>query len=249
MKGLFLALLIALLLFSCAGFPSGPEPLSHNAPVFTGVADGFYLWKNRAIAQALKDAARRVSLYHSVGAYIQFDETYDPASYQGSRIFSQMKIFYDEDYEKYISDLEYDQKDVYEEYNAVFVRARYKGIDVKVPYSGAEHQSKPQWIENPPPTIEGFPAAVGFAGGQLSYRKTIIASYEDAIFALLQNNGHIITGVQETSGGVFSDSSALRASGIIKGFYIVETWTDPRTKAVWTLAVAREITDFTGGAR
>jgi hypothetical protein len=246
-----LTMFLAASLLFCADAAQTAEedPGARNGAVFLGVAGGFYLSKERAVSLALKDAARRVSMYHQVEASIQFTEVYDP-QYRQTNVVNSRKLAYGEDYEKYTACLEYDgEKDVYEEHDAVFVRARYKGIDIKLSYSESKHKNKPEWIENPPSKIEGYPAAIGFAGGQLSHKDTVIASYEDAIFALLQNSTFTVSGVQETKGGLLSDSSTACVSGVIKGFYIVETWTDPRTKAVWTLAAAREITNSTGGVR
>jgi hypothetical protein len=247
MPGLLLMVFLGLSLFSCASSPEREPPLQ-NAPVFLGVAGGFYLSKDRAVNTALRDAARRVSLYHAVEAVIQIDEVYN-LRYRITGVHNKRELIYDEEYEKYIESLEFDpEKDVYEEHDAVFVRARYQGRGtdrVNYMHPASSGQEKPGWIENPPPEINGYPAAAGFAGGRLSHRDTVVASYEDAIFALVQNNFSTVEAAQETYGDVTAYSSASRVRGKVKGFYILETWTDPQSKAVWTLALAREVSEST----
>jgi hypothetical protein len=178
---------------------------------------------------------------------VEFEESYIP-QYQGYAVYKNRELIFDEDYEKYMTLLEYDgEKDVYEENNTVFVRTRYKGEGF-IHYSGAANGGeKPLWIENPPSDIDGYPAATGFASGHLAHKNTVIASYEDAVFALLLNSSLKMAGVQETYNNLLFDTMASRALGTIKGFYVVETWTDPETKAVWTLAVAREIEGSVSG--
>ncbi|MDR1932122.1 MAG: hypothetical protein LBQ57_04765, partial [Spirochaetales bacterium] len=163
-------------LFSCATSPERESTLQ-NAPVFLGVSGGFYLSKDRAVNTALRDAARRVSLYHAVEAIIQFDGVYN-LQYRITGVNNKRDIIYDEEYEKYIELLEFDpEKDVYEEHDAVFVRARYKGSGtdrVNYIHPPSNSQRKPRWIENPPSEINGYPAAVGFAERRLSHRDTVV---------------------------------------------------------------------------
>jgi hypothetical protein len=119
--------------------------LGRNRLIFSGLSDGNYVSKNRAIVSALRDAARKVSFYHAVEAHIQFVE------------------------------------------------------------------------------IDGYSAAVGFGEPRLSYKDSVIASCEDAIFALVQNDVTKIAAKQTTYDTTTVDSLVVRASGVIKGLYILET--------------------------
>ncbi|MDR1352521.1 MAG: hypothetical protein LBK05_04480 [Treponema sp.] len=255
-----LLFLIPVLLLSCKSLAPGAEqPVSEGGfwnsgrfrqgLVFFGVSGGYYVSRNRAVDLALRDAARRLSFYHSVEAFIQFDETYY-RQFQGSQIDTARGLIHDEDYEKYIGALEFDpEQDVYEDDNVLFVRAGYTGPDAapvnSVPSppprafrSGAQ---KPSWIESPPSRIDGRPASIGFSGPRLSYKDTLTASYEDAVFALVQNYFYAVAAGQTAGNTEAGDCSAARAAGVVMGFYVLETWTDSVTGGVWTLAVAREV--------
>jgi hypothetical protein len=131
----------------------------------------------------------------------------------------------------------------------LFVRAGYRGGDsAAVSYVRPPSDGKPAWIENQPARIGGQYAAVGFAAERVSYKNTVTASYEDAVFAMVQNHLYAVTAGQTEGGGAPGDFSVSYASGIVKGFYVLETWTDPDTGGVWTLAIAREIKSATGMA-
>jgi hypothetical protein len=149
---------------------------------------------------------------------------------------------YDTDYEKYIRLLEFDpERDVYEEHGALFVNAVYTGeINGAVGYHRAE-TGKPPWIENPPAEIGGFPCAVGVADARLSHKDTVIASYEDAACVFVKNSFSRIYVSEQTDENTLLDNSFILFSGIVKGFYVLETWTDPKSGTVWTLAAAREV--------
>jgi hypothetical protein len=250
-----LILLIPVLL-SCKSLPPGAEtPVPgggfwdsgrfQNGLLFPGVSGGHYVSRNRAVELALRDAARRLSFYHSVEAFIQFDETYS-RQFQGTRIDNARGLVHDEDYEKYVAALEFDpEQDVYEDRDVLFIRAGYTGPDAPaVDYIPSlwDSTKKPSWIKNPPSRIDGYPAAVGFAGPRFSYKDTVTASYEDAVFTLVQNYFYALAAGQTDAGRTFDDFSVSYASGVVKGFYALETWTDSVTGGIWTLAVAREVT-------
>jgi hypothetical protein len=220
-------------------------------PVFTGVASGNYLSKDRAVELALRDAARQVSFFHGVEAVIRTAETYDP-QFRVSRIGETRELVYDTDYEKLIPLLEFDpERDVYEEHGTLFVRTAYTGTAGMTHNGGSPRAAgtgipvRPAWVGNPPAEYGGFPCATGVAASRLHHKDTVTASYEDAVFALVKNSL-----AQVYASGQMSDRAMLGASltlvrGAVKGFRILETWRDPESGAVWTLAAAREITSAT----
>jgi hypothetical protein len=243
----FLFLITALpglCLLTCAGTPPGEPEAGRltGLPVFTGVAGGHYLSRDRALALALRDAARRVSFFHSVKAVITSSEIYNP-QFRISQVNDERKLVYDTDYEKYLRLLEFDPKrDVYEEYGALFVRAVYTGASGDT--AGTPHRAahgKPSWIENPPAENDGLFYATGFAGFRLSYKDTVIASYEDAVCAFVKSGFSEIYASQQINENTMLDSSFALVSGIVKGFHVIEAWRDPESGAVWTLAAAREV--------
>ncbi|MDR0377418.1 MAG: hypothetical protein LBH70_06445 [Spirochaetaceae bacterium] len=259
----FLFFLIPVFL-ACANSPPGagpPVPGSgfgdsgrfQDGLIFFGVSGGHYVSRSAAVSAALKDAARRLSFYHSVEAVIQFDETYN-RQFQGTQTDSAGTLIYDEDYEKYIDALEFNpEADIFEEDGLLFVRAGYEDGDsispdhIRSPADRTNRTKKPGWIENQPAAVDGRPAAVGFAGPRLSYKNAVTASYENAVFALVQNYFYAAAASQIVHNETMDDSSFTRAAGIVTGFYVLETWTDPDTGGVWTLATAREITNSRAG--
>jgi hypothetical protein len=101
-------------------------------------------------------------------------------------------------------------------------------------------------VDTPPETISGYAAGIGYAGRRNAHRDTVIASYENAVLAIIQNQSSSAwSSTEGFRGSGFLDYSAVTkkgtsASGVLTGFYVLEIWVDPATKAVWTLAVARQ---------
>jgi hypothetical protein len=234
-------------LFNCAGTPpdkpgTGDRP---GPPVFTGVSSAYYLSKDRAITLALRDAARRVSFFHSVEAVIKSSEIYN-SQFRITHTDDEKEFVYDADYEKYIRLLEFDpERDVYEEHGALFVNTVYTGYTGEnaeaAGYRRRAGAGKPSWVEHPPAETGGFLCATGVAGARLSHKDAVIASYEDAAYAFVKNSFSEIYASQRTDGNTMLDDSFALFSGIVKGFHVLETWTDPESGAVWTLAAAREV--------
>jgi hypothetical protein len=156
-------------------------------------------------------------------------------------------VNYNRNYKQYIEKFEYDPNtDVFQNENAVFVRVRYRGslpLSYQTPPAGPG--GKPVWVDNPPEAISGYAVGVGYAGRRNAHRDTVIASYENAVLAIIRNQNTTAWSTSEgLRGSGFLDYSAesqkaTRASGVLTGFYVLEIWVDPATKAVWTLALAR----------
>jgi hypothetical protein len=232
-------------LLNCAGSPRG-NPARRTGyraglPVFAGVSGSPYLSKDRALALALQDAARQASFFHSVKAVINSSETYNPRL-RISRITEERELVYDTDYEKYIPLLEFDAKrDVYEEHGALFVRAAYTGgTGGAAGYRRRAGGGKPSWVGNPPAKRGGLICAVGVSGPRLSYKDAVVASYEDAAYAFVKS-GFSETYASQQAENSLVDTASVFVSGVVKGFQVLETWRDPASGAVWTLAAAREV--------
>jgi hypothetical protein len=246
----------------CAGTPetlpdyrNGPHTGDWSGlPVFIGVASARYLpnGRNRAIELALRDAARQVAFFHGVEAVIKTTETYDP-QLRVTRITETRELVYDTDFEKHLPLLEFNpERDVYEEHGALFVRAAYTGAGggiAHIDIEGIEGRplaagipAKPSWVENPPSEYGGFVCAIGVAASRLHHKDTVTASYEDALFALVKNSFSEVYAFRQETGHTMLDTSVILVRGAVKGFFIWETWRDPESGAVWTLAAAREVT-------
>jgi hypothetical protein len=212
--------------------------------VFVGVA-GIRSRRGESIERALEEAAKKVSIFERVEGTI-YSYSSQGGRFLDYRAETTSALNYNQDYRHYIEQLEYDaDTDVFQHENAVFVRARYKGslsLSYQSPPSGPG--GRPGWVDNPPVTISGYAAGVGYAGRRGAHRDTVIASYENAALAIIRDqNSRVWSASEGLRGSGFFDYSAVNqkgisAGGVLTGFYVLETWTDP-AKAVWTLAVAR----------
>jgi hypothetical protein len=258
----FGVLVCSVFLFSCTGSPDSKvspavdgdfwnlSPVNEkNELIFIGVA-GVRINQQEAIDLALEDAARRVAFFQAVsGELLQRVEI--GTGFLDYRSENQATLHYDEEgYRKYRDVLVFDpEQDVRIEHQAVFVRTRYQASrSFLIRHRYAAKYERPQWVDNPPKQISDFWVGVGFAGPRLYHKDTVIASYENAVFSIIASISNTVTAKIETtqdSGRTFSSFSAINshevsASGTLRGFYVLETWTDPATKAVWSLAIAEK---------
>jgi hypothetical protein len=100
---------------------------------------------------------------------------------------------------------------------------------------------KPSWVDSPPAEYGGLPCATGVAASRIHHRDAATASYEDALFALVKNSLAQVYASGQMTEYAMLDASLTLVRGPVKGFYIRETWRDPASGAVWTLAAAREV--------
>ncbi|MDR0644092.1 MAG: hypothetical protein LBG05_04125 [Treponema sp.] len=197
------------------------------------------------IKGAVEDAARRVSLFNQISATVTYTERIGDG-FLDYFIDNQQNIVFNEDYLGYIDSLKYDPKtDVLITNNAAFVRTRWTlPTSFKVSYA-PHNQGRPSWADNPPPTIGGMITGVGYSS-PLMYHRAYIASYENAIYSIaIRVNGNVKAGKVNYQGeGAFeysnSSESTMTASALIKGFYVLQVWIDPKTNGVYTLAIAQE---------
>ncbi|MDR1586686.1 MAG: hypothetical protein LBS57_04440 [Treponema sp.] len=237
---------------SAAGPPAAEEPQNRIGSfpeegrlVFVGVA-GVRSRREESVERALEEAAKKVSIFERVEGTI-YSYSSRGGGFLDYRSETTSFLNYNRSYKDYIEKLEYDpDTDVFQHENTVFVRTRYKGslsLSYQSPPSGPG--GRPGWVDNPPEAISGYAAGVGYAGRRDAHRDTVIASYENAILAIIQNqSANVRSASEEFRGSGFLDYSAvtqrgISAEGVLTGFYVLETWTDPAARAVWTLAVAR----------
>jgi hypothetical protein len=213
--------------------------------IFTGAAARLSN-KDEAVQAALRDAARRLSFFHSVSGYSRRREHIGGKTLD-YRAESEYQLIYDEDLDKFLAMLEFDPaRDVFENNGAVFVVARAPS-EIAVPnfrgYSAG--MERPPWIDAPPSEINGFTVGVGYAPRLSSHKDTVTASYENAVVEIIYNTKTVIKG--ETIGfadtySAFGNGAAAdyttASHGTLYHFYIIETWTDPADLGVWTLAAA-----------
>jgi hypothetical protein len=218
-----------------------------NGLVFIGGAE-IRSDRDESIMLALEDIARKVSIFHAVeGQFVSYNKT-------GSGFFdytadTQTSLRFDKDYRGLVEYLEYDpDRDIIQIDNTIFIRAHFTGPGaVQIPYQLPSETggAKPGWIDNPPSELAGRRVGIGFAGRRTSHRDTVNASFEAAIFSIIREmSSHVSSAVLNYQGNGFLDyrsanDTTIKARGVLTGFYVLDTWIDPSTKAVWTLAVAR----------
>lgn len=216
-----------------------------NELVFIGAA-GFHLDQDAALRLALEDAARKAALFHAVRGR-SLREEYTGSGFLDYRYESASVLDFNQDYRAYIEQLRFDpERDVRMDRWSVFVRARFTApYEFKVSYERSAGTGKPRWVSFPPVEISGFLAGVGFANPRLVHKDTVIASYENAILSIIDrvSNTMHIEWVNSGDSGSFTPSS-IRSSSLssasLEGFYVLDVWVEPETRAVWTLAIARE---------
>ncbi|MDR1900552.1 MAG: hypothetical protein LBQ55_11120 [Treponema sp.] len=196
--------------------------------------------RDKAIAEALADAAQRVALYYGVQG--------ESAAVlnQGS---GNLDYFSDFDYqlnllnrpENYINDLVFDKdKDVLEKNGAVVVRVQYPGVSGVPVYKSVMEDGTPDWVRKVVVDIPGFLTSVNNSKNKGSPQKTYQASYEKAIAALLpQLSTTSASGVVDVAGRRMTQNYTT-SSGVLDNVIILETWEDKKTGTIWTLLVAKQ---------
>jgi hypothetical protein len=257
-------ILLACIFFAgCPGSPSPAKtpasaPQSENNPfwdagsgpsgslIFHGCA-GIYSKKEESIQLALEEAAKKVAVFTLVeGRLLSFTNI-------GAGVFdyqskTETSLIYG-DPAAYTEALAFDpETDVLETNRTVFVRVRYQPPEpVSIPYRSSSFQNsvKPAWVDAPP-VIPGYTVGLGYAGARAKYADTITASWENSVFSIVTGlYGSAKEEITSTRGpGAFdvasSNTQEIRAAGKLRGFYILDTWTNPGDKSVWTLSIAQK---------
>jgi hypothetical protein len=205
-----------------------------------GIA-GRKLKRDEAIADALTDAARRVSLYY--GAYGESTTVLQ----DGSNL---LDYYANTDYrltirnspEPYLDSLVFDKTaDVYEKNGSVYVRAQYSGvIELPAQVQAVTEGSPPVWVREYHADIPGFLTGIGNSKNKGTPQKTYQASYENALVSILPR---ISTKVEESVIDVAGQGRITKnvsvSSGNLSRIMILETWFDKGTGTVWTLLAAK----------
>jgi hypothetical protein len=218
-----------------------------NGLVFIGCA-GRRSNPKETLQLALEDAARQVALFNKVsGEFIIVNNT-------GSGAFDYVQdtsasLDYDiEGSKRYVDSLQFNaDTDTLETENTLFIRATYRSaMPFPLGYSPVHSSDqKPGWVDNPPLDIEGYEVGVGYSGRHSSMSDTYKNSSRNAVFDIIRG----INAVSESSSTLYQNTESLfgyktsndntvHSFGVLTGFYVLDAWIDPKTKSVWTLAVA-----------
>jgi hypothetical protein len=149
---------------------------------------------------------------------------------------------YDQEFEKYIDKLTYDpESDVMHIGNVLCIRFSYPAdFPGDINYSCAENPNgSPGWTTRPPQEINGLSVGVGFARRQSRMKDTIAKSYESAAAAIVSRLSAAVTTNVSSAENQNSSTIHQTSEGNLSHFLVLETWIEPDTQAIWTLAVAQ----------
>jgi len=192
------------------------------------------------IDAAREDAARKAAMYHGINA------SYESIYTVGSSIFdyqvkSNFTLEYDRELEQYMDKLAFDpNRDMATNNRAVFIRFTYPtAFPGSISYGFVQNEDgRPVWTTNRPKQINGLVVGVGYAARQSRQQDTFIKSYEAALAEIVTQLSVIIN--TETISDGWNNTSTINMHGKVNlsNFLVLEIWIDPKTQAVWTLAVA-----------
>jgi hypothetical protein len=243
-----LLVVFALTLCACASSGAPGTPVSHIIThpnqgnlVILGVSARLSTRANE-LAAATEMAARKAAMYHGLTASLEevqiigasfFDYVHDTHSW----------VDYDRQLERYMDRLSFDpDKDLVRDSNGnVFIRFNYPAaFPANIRYqSDRDPDGRPEWIRRPPEEINGFVAGVGRSGRLDRFADTFTRSYEAAALAIAAR----ISTTIEIEGSTIQNQTTSQfhrhSIANMTQFLIIETWIDPQTRAVYTLAIAQ----------
>jgi len=215
---------------------------SENTLIIIGVS-GPQVKRDSEIAAAKEDAARKAAMYHGIRGNIESYHS-SGANYFDFEADSKIELEYDTDYAKYIDRLTFDpEHDVITTDDAVFVRFKYATMVTPVNFiTSMNDDGRPNWTHSRElPRIDGYITAVGLARNQVRLKDTIRKSSEAAVARMIEDVSTQITSSDKSVTGMgASGQIRTKSEGKLDNFHIVEFWIDPKTKYVYTLAIARQ---------
>ena len=214
-------------------------PPKSNEIVIIGVSN-FQRNREEEIASARTDAARKVSMFYGVGALVE--NIQNISGFLDHSTESNVIVEYSDQIDQYIDKLNFNpESDVYVRSNGVFVRFTYPASfpgNINLNF-GKNANGSPRWTTSPPGDIGGYVVGVGFSRRHARFRDAVLKSAESAVGSIVSN---LSTSLQAKDTATAQQGATFihhQSQGKISGFLILETWIDPSTENVWTLAVAR----------
>ncbi|MCL1993922.1 MAG: LPP20 family lipoprotein [Spirochaetes bacterium] len=240
------ALLAALLTFSCAGIgrPTDGRDFWITTPgagdlTIVGVS-GPQLWASRVTDNAREHAARNASMFHRVEARFFVRQAVGASIFHFEN-FSEYTITYDRNLEPFMERLSHDpDRDVLRAGNATGIRFSYPAsLPAPVSFSTARNpDGSPSWTTMPP-VISGYLVGVGHAGRRLRVGDAFASSTNAAIASIVSQIWISSTGRYVQVNSMVATVHTQERRGSITNFFVLETWVDPVSQSVWTLAIAR----------
>ena len=223
---------------------------SEGGLVFIGAA-GKRSDPKETLQYALEDAAQRVAVFYSVSGEYAVENNIGSGAFDYSYNTSTKLFTNKEQSKQYIDALQYNSgTDSIEIENTFFIRTIYYSslpspVNYKTTYGGAD--KKPAWIDNPPNEIEGYETGVGFSGRHSSITDTFTNSWCNAVFSIIRkinSSSRSSDMLYHSTGSLFgyktSNDNIVYSYGTLNYFYALDTWIDPKTKSIWTLAIAKK---------
>jgi len=215
---------------------------SENALIIIGVSN-FQVKRDSEITAAKEDAARKAAMYHGIRGNIESFHS-SGANFFDFAADSKIELEYDSDYAKYIDRLMFDpEHDVVVTDDAVFIRFKYAAMATPINFkTSMNDDGRPNWTySRDMPRIDGYITAVGFARNQVRLKDTIRKSSEAAAARMIEDISTQITSSDKSGTGMgASGQIRTKSEGKLDNFHIIELWIDPKTKYVYTLAIARQ---------
>ena len=189
---------------------------------------------------AREHAAMKVAMFHGLQVEVFHTQSIG-AGFFDYYLNTSINVEFDRNLDTYLDKLSFDpEKDIFKRNNAVFVRFTYPGSfpgDINY-ISDKNANGSPRWTTSPP-QIDGFIAGVGFVRRQERIRDALIRSAEAAAASIVSNLSSSIHAGETATITQTASFVQQHSRGSLTGFFILETWIDPDTEAVWTLAIAR----------
>ncbi|GHU21630.1 hypothetical protein FACS1894164_02400 [Spirochaetia bacterium] len=219
------------------------SPNASQDKILTGYTARTWQIGEKSINAALLDAARRLSIYvKGVSGEFSTAIRTTPSIFDYVNGTDSSLTLTEQDYAHYITDFEFDlQKDVFIINDVIFVRVHYsKANPVSLSFVPSFTSGRPKWIEKAP-EFKGYVTGIGFANPTTdSYAPGVITSYENAVFDIVRQKSTDVTSEVLIKPDGTRISVWTYSKAALKEFYVLGTWIDPKTMAVYTLAVAGE---------
>jgi len=197
--------------------------------------------RDAEIAAAKEDAAKKAAMYYGVQGKIETTHG------GGANFFdyisdSRVEVVYDKDYTKYIEQLTFDQKnDVLITKEAIFIRFKLAAAAKSINYTAkTDGNGRPTWTTSRQlPQFNGFITVVGFAQKQRYLKDTIYKATEAAVARIVETLSTKVSEKIVASAGSGNADNYSVSKGKLVNFHVIEFWVEPKTKNVYTLAIAK----------
>ncbi|MCL1991801.1 MAG: LPP20 family lipoprotein [Spirochaetes bacterium] len=189
---------------------------------------------------AREHAARNASMFHRVEASFFSRQVIGTGIFDFENL-SEYTISYDENLGPFMERLTFDpDRDVLTAAGTTGIRFSYPAfLPAPVSFSQARNpDGSPGWI-TVPPEISGYLVGVGHSGRRLRVGDTFANSVNAAIASMIFQISTTTTARQEEANSIITTVYTHESSGSLTNFFVLETWLDPVSLSVWTLAIAR----------